>query len=134
MSRIRLSIACATALSLLALGLPASAQQADLETRQLKAQITNLQDEVRRLTEMTLQMQLQLNAIANNLLSGNQVAVLGEETAITNCQNRLNSLQQKRDSLATFGFQAKHPDVVNVTRQMETIERECNELVANKSQ
>ena len=42
-------------------------------------------------------------------------------------QARIAELQKKLDSLRTFGYKDRHPDVVNVSRQIETLEKEFKE-------
>lgn len=39
-------------------------------------------------------------------------------------QSRITELQKKLDSLRTFGYRDKHPDVVNVSRQIEALQAE----------
>lgn len=39
-------------------------------------------------------------------------------------QARISELQKKLDSLRTFGYKDRHPDVVNVSRQIEALEAE----------
>lgn len=39
-------------------------------------------------------------------------------------ESRISELQKKLDSLRTFGFKDRHPDVVNVSRQIEALQTE----------
>ena len=86
-------------------------------------QINHLRAEIAALKNLVADL-----ALENKKLSG-LIEQLSRNSAlmptISPCDDRKQILMRKLDSLHSLGYDASHPDVVNISRQLETIAADC---------
>ena len=128
-SRSLCAIALLTSMSVL----PVSAGQDSMEKRRLEGQIQELKSEIRELKATTLEMQKLLQAVAIEVLQDKAAAVIGASEQ-SSCEYRLNELVIRRSELEGYGFSARHPDIVNITGNIEKTQQECAALNAARQQ
>ena len=85
--------------------------------------LASLRDEITSLKSLVAEL-----ALENKKLGG-LIEQLSRNSAlmptISPCDDRKQILMRKLDSLHSLGYDASHPDVVNISRQLETIAVDC---------
>ena len=112
---------------------PSVAAQDQRDIRRLETQIVELKGEISKLRASNTEIKKLLEAVAVAVLQDGATEVMNT-SELENCKSRLHDLQSKKDQLRTLGFSDKYPDIVNITKQMNDIQKECDALEASKQQ